>query len=870
MVQTDNIPEIPQPIEPVLEAEQPELVPSNDFSASEPPVEPEKPVIDLTADMEPSTAEADEPTTPIQAVQYEDVMAQVEEEEALTIGGGSGEVKTDHEPPQEIDLLGGPLENRTPQDVDLLGGLPEDHAPQDVDLLGGLSEDRAPQEVDLLGGVPDDHTPQDIDLLAGPPEDHPPQEIDLLAGPSEDRTEPEEPEPEGVSEEQLPLTEPAEAEKLEEVEDKGEGEEMTEAVSRDDEEWVMVDTSVPPTEELISAEAASVTEPTRQEEDEEEEIPANETEEAAEVEREEGEPFPAIQEPLEEPEEEVSTPTPEHRPVVKEEEEEEPTEPFESEEQEEPDVQTGTEPLSPYYEVPVPSQKPGIEVTAPPEPEPVTDQFDNSAAQFGDAPEPVESVTGQFDNSATQFGDAPLEPEPVEPVADQFGNSAIQFGDEPAEPPREEEEVEPEEVAMSTYTDEQDSQEDKLDYQDRQESAVDRDEREEEVDQDEREMEVEQLGSSFIPINVLEADARSETSSTAAPPTTPPLSMVVERGSPVTELTEPSVTSQDDEQEDRVTEEEGEPTMEREEEEEERDEEGEREGPPERESEAEEVGEETVDDAQEEEIPGEASDGVMEPMEEAEPGDMEEEEEVVDDVQEELHTTGDEEMTRTAEGTEDDGAAGEEGEDGDEGEGEEREEEEEEVGDEEPLPGDDDGSLPTPIQLQSDPPQESLLDFDPMGGASAGPPPQSDPFGMDPLELVTTPPHKAANDIFGQDPFGAAAASASDQSYNPFAPAAELDPFSVGGQEFETTGGPPAAAGGLLLGDPLLPLEGGLRPEGDADLRDSGVQSPELQGDQDGVPNWGGPDFGGQGIEGGVAFESSADPPSDDLGTPVD
>ena len=221
-------------------------------------------------------------------------------------------------------------------------------------------------------------------------------------------------------------------------------------------------------------------------------------------------------------------------------------------------------------------------------------------------------------------------------------------------------------------------------------------------------------------------------------------------------------------------------------------------------------------------------------------------------------------------------------------------------------------TLATPVQLQPDPPAQGivddLLDFEPQ--ASTAPPAQPDPFGMDPLELVTTPPHhQQQSEIFGQDPFGAAAVDPNpvEQNYNPFAPGPSVDPFSVGGQDF---GGPVGDLNqpvqGLLdpLGDEGGWAAGGLRPEqpeGD-DLRDSGVQSPDiLQPESEGGGSSRGPEFGGEGgsfggpdfgqgptggeegrfgLEGvgertegdALGLGSSADPaPTDeDLGSPID
>ena len=822
-VPSDDVPEV---VKLVVQPEQPESILSEDLiPVEEPPVEPEKPVLVLSDDVVPVDEPAEqeeEPTTPIQVVQSEDGVAQNEEE--LTVGAGDQKIQVG------IDLLAAQSEDGTAQIEEEL-------------TVGGGDEEVMETQGETLA---------EIDLLAAQSEDPAPPEVI----PSLDDVPKEE--------EVIPM-EMKEGEVQETEEERA-----AETVSKDDEEWVVVDDSsrLLETGGLISTEPQQLPEGEEGEEGEEKEDEEDKEEEGViysyqappqQLHEEDGEdgdeaqPLSPTEPPAEEPamepavaekeDDEEGTPTPEHQ------SHEGPEQPLVVGE-----GGGGQEPLSPYYEVPVPSQKTGAEVAGPID----DDVAEPEADQIDDLGVPSEDVPAEPEDDQINDLDVPSEDAPAEPEADQINDLAAPSDDEPeadqindqvAPSPTEQEEA-PEEVSQEEAQ-EQLPEDDRQDYEDGKPDYYD-------------DEEMERLGSSFIPISIQEPDGGSETSSTAAPPTTPPLSMVVERGSPVPVLTESSVTSQDDEQEDfgdRVTSEEGE---------------------------EEEM--EMVDDVQEE-LPGEASDGVTGEEGSGEQGaefggDVMEEEEVVDDVQEELQTTGDEEMTRTADGTEDDGAAGEEGEDGDEGEREEGEE-----GDEEPPPEDDDGSMQTPIQLQSDHQQGSLLDFDPLmggasdplvcgssdplvGGASAGPPPQSDPFGMDPLELVTTPTHKAANDIFGHDPFGAAASS-SDQSYNPFAPTvAELDPFSMGGQEFGPGGDPPAEGGSLLLGEPLLPFGGGLRPEGEGeDLRDSGVQSPDLlQPEHEGGANLGEPDFGGRVVAmGGEGFESSADPPEDDLlGTPVD
>jgi hypothetical protein len=726
-----QVPEVPRPEdeEPLAEPEKPELVPLDDVplvpQLYEPPPEPEQPEFvpsdDAPQEIEPpvepekpeseNIAQPDEP--PAELEEPITPIQDIPSEDGMAHIPDEPPLETDREPAQEVDLLMGSYEDQPPR-------------PSDEPSVAALEVEAQFQEEAV---VEDEGKPQS---------------------------------PEGDVEEQEPPRDLLGEE----------GEMEAEAVSRDDEEWVVVDETVPLTEELVQGE-----------EEEQEELP-------------DFSPEP----PEEEEEREEGTPTPEP----------------EEQGQQLPTLGGGQEPLSPYYEVPVPSAMPGVDDL------------------IGDQDFPSDDTPAQPDSDPIDDRDIPSDDTPAQ-LDDKDENVLQHHGyrwDDEASGPE--------------Y-----NQEDE-----------------------------EQMGSSFIPISVQEVDQRSETSSTAAFPSTPPLSMVVERGSPVPELTEPSVTSQDDEQEEDF--------VARDQDVEEGD------GPPygeegQQEQEAvddlqEEVARETVDSEGNEETGLAFGEDVME------------EEEVVDDVQEELHTTG-EEMTRTAEGTEDDGAAGDEAEDGgEEGEGEEGEREDGDEGEggelyegvdqEEPLPEeDDDGSLQTPIQFEPDPPAqpvENLLDFDPQGGASAGPPPPSDPFGMDPLELVTTPPHKAATEIFGQDPFGAAAATSSEQSYNPFASMGELDPFSMGGQGFGAGGA--AAGDSLLMDEPILVPEGGqggLRPEPDdtADLRDSGVQSPDIlppehEGSIGGISRE--PDFGGQGvyIEGGMGFESSADPPppADDdlLGTPVD
>ena len=827
-VPSDNVPPIVQLDEPAAEPEQPEFVPS-DYAAqeTEPPVEPEKPEFapsDDVAQPDEPLAEPEEPVTPIQDVPSADVMAQTEEEPS---------VKTPQEPAQDFDLLTG-------------------YQPPPPEDTSAPSFEEAPQF----------------------------EGEQLVAEEREDEDEPQE-----TAEDKS--AEPATDLPAEEGEEEGEREEEAQTVSKDDEEWVMVDETVPPTEDLLGEmREEEVPEPTPQlpgeeEEEEEEEkgeepsYPSEEQEEQTQQEEEEARdetPQPPPEEE-EEQHEEPSYPREEPQPPQQEDEEESAEKEEESQEQEQQPAlgggEGGQEPLSPYYEVPVPSSKPGVQVA-----DLIGDQdipSDDTPALIGDQDVPSDDTPAQPDSDLIGDQDVPSDDTPAQPDSDLIGDQDIPSDDTPAQ-------LDDKEESMLQQHDLPGDNE-----------AGEPESREEEDE--------EQMGSSFIPISVQEVDARSETSSTAAVPSTPPLSMVVERGSPVPELTEPSVTSQDDEQEDLAARDQAMegvdmPTYE---------EEGEQE---------EEEEEEAVDDV-EEEVAQEVVDGEREEMgEETGPafgGDVVEEEEVVDDVQEELVATG-EEMTRTAEGTEDDGAAGEEAEDaGEEGEGEEGEEGEREDGDEgeggegyeggegevvgggeeeEPPPEeDDDGSLQTPIQFEPDPPArqgvvDNLLDFDPQGGASAGPPPPSDPFGMDPLELVTTPPHKAANEIFGQDPFGASAAAPSDQSYNPFAPVSELDPFSMGGDQGFGGG---AAGDSLLMDDPVLIPEGqgGLRPDPDeaAELRDSGVQSPDIlppeqEGGVGGISRE--PDFGAQGVagEGGFGFESSADPPpppdDDLLGTPVD
>ena len=761
LVPSDDVPLVPQLDEPPPEPEQPEFVPSDDAPQEiEPPVEPEKPESENIAEPDEPPAEFEEPITPIQDIPSEYGTAHITDGPPL---------ETDQEPAQEVDLLTDSYEYQPLR-------------PSDEPSVASFKVEAQLQEEQLVAVVEDEEMPQ------APEEDVEEQEppSDLLG---------------------------EEGEKME-----------PEAVSRDDEEWVVVDESVPPTEEVVQGEEG------------EEEVPASfeqptpplvDDEEEEEGQEEPSYPSEEPPEPLQEREQEELPDFSPEPPQEEDGEEGSPTPEPEEQGQQLPPLEGGQEPLSPYYEVPVPSAKPEVD-------DPIGDQ------DF-----PSDNTPAQPDSDLIDDQDIPSDDTPAQPDSDLIDDQDIPSDDTPAQLDDKDENV----LQHHDYRGDDEAGEPEYNQEDE-----------------------EQMGSSFIPISIEEYDQRSETSSTAAFPSTPPLSMVVERGSPVAELTEPSVTSQDDEQEDFVA---------RDQAVEEGDE------PPYGEEGLQE--QEAVDDLQEE-VARDTVDG--EGNEEtglAFGGDVMEEEEVVDDVQEELHMTG-EEMTRTVEGTEDDGAAGEEAEDGgEEGEGEEGEREDGDEGEggevyegvdqEEPLAEeDDDGSLQTPIQFEPDAPAqpvENLLDFDPQGGASAGPPPPPDPFGMDPLELVTTPTHKAATEIFGQDPFGAAAATSSEQSYNPF----ELDPFSMGGQGFGAGGA--AAGDSLLMDEQILVPEGGqgvLRPEPDdtADLRDSGVQSPDIlppehEGSIGGISRE--PDFGGQG-EGVMGFESSADPPppADDdlLGTPVD
>ena len=327
------------------------------------------------------------------------------------------------------------------------------------------------------------------------------------------------------------------------------------------------------------------------------------------------------------------------------------------------------EPLSPYYEIPVPSEKPVDDQVIP------GDQQDAS----------IEDQAAQIDDEITS-----------PPESEEIDNALI-----PVE--------QPQATSYEVYEPELDDPTG--------------------------------LGSSFIPISIQDTDERggSETSSTAAITITPPLSMVVERGSPVPELTEPSVTSQDDPEE----EEEEDPEL--------RDHEGEetfggdeQEQISERERD-EEVEEEATGDDIQEQPPVEREDQEEEEEEEQVEDDAQEQPsldgEATDDVQDAMADEGD--TARVVEGMEDD-ATGEE----EDQEGEDREDIERDEGDggvSEEVERDlleDDGSLSTPVQLQPDPPQsttqstivDNLLDFTAEGAAASGPP-QPDPFGMDPLEL---------------------------------------------------------------------------------------------------------------------------------------
>ena len=335
-----------------------------------------------------------------------------------------------------------------------------------------------------------------------------------------------------------------------------------------------------------------------------------------------------------------------------------------------------------------------------------------------------------------------------------------------------------------------------------------------------------QLGSSFIPISVQEPDDKSETSSTAAVAITPPLSLMVERGSPVAELTEASSESQDAEEED--------PEM--------------------REREAQELGEEGG--------PPFDGQGTTNDIIEMPPSPPQEEDREGDEGDAEDVPPVEEGMEQTEDGEDEQQERDELDEDVGEVEQEERKEE---------APSqvtDDDSTLATPVQLQPDQGVvDDLLDFDPQGAPAE--PPKSDPFGMDPLELVTTPPHNQ-NDIFGQDPFGVAPMGPppGEQNYNPFAPGGPaLDPFSIPDQDISV----PSGSFELDMGMMNPPAgEGGLRPpgagdEGD-DLRDSGVQSPDiLHPELDGGGNSREPEFGegivgGAGVQAEFGFDSSTDP----------
>ena len=794
--QTAPVDEPAEPAEPVPEDFPPEVqtIPFEDRTSpiEEPPPEPPQEVVPF-----------DEPTTPVE-MRPEDQTTPIEEPPAEpSVQVGMQDILSEDRPALDEE----PLEPSQP-----LASF--DEPPTPVELVAIPSEDQAPPE-EISPPPADQLTPQAV--LFG--------DDDVLA--AADVTSPEE-----QFLPQEPVTIKPEEFVPSEEEEKEEPSAMAE--SQDDEEWIVVDSTAPaeqeveekqPTDQLLQLgdEGEFGGEGVGDEKEEEQQV--EEEIEGGKGERVEGEGEEQVADEPERKEEELEQERegdgevkdegdgliiPEYQPqdIIEFEE----VISLEKEVIPEPQATLGdgedrseslVEPLSPYYERPVPSEKP----RSPPafmSSSPVENDFDGEA-------EPPPSQTEELSK----------EPEDIQPQDEGLDLGERDEGDQIQSP----------------------------------------------------------LGSSFLPVSVQEAsaDEKSETSSTAAVPTTPPLSMVVERGSPVPELTEASVTSQeDDEQED--------PDV--------RDVEAPDEGQATQEGGADDVLEMPSSPMQEELQTTE--EGVAREAEEVEIGDA------TEDGEDEAQDGGGEgELGEEREG---DG----EGE-GEEGGGEEGGEREEPAAD---LLGDD--TLATPIQLEPDPPAQGivddLLDFEPQ--ASTAPPPQPDPFGMDPLELVTTPPHhQQQSDIFGQDPFGAAAVDPPpvEQHYNPFAPGPSMDPFSMGGQDFGgPVGGLNQPAQGLL--DPLGDeggWAGGLRPEqqeGD-DLRDSGVQSPDIlqpEGEGggssrepefgEGGGSFGGPDFGegpsglaqdrfglggmGERTEEGDAFGqgSSADPaPADeDLGSPID
>ena len=838
-----------------------DIVPSEDRTVpiEEPPVEPEVPVEDIVPSDEPitpveiqatpfedETAPMDEPTEPAEPVQSFPY-----EVDAIPSEDHTSPVEEPSEPPQEIAPFDEPT---TP--VEMIS----------EDLTAPISEPPAEPSVPVgVRDIPSEDQPGLDEESPEPPQavasfDEPTTPIQIEVIPSEDQTGPEETpspsadqiHPEEVQaiqlgeedvpiatditsqEEQFPPLEPVTIKSEEfvpsEEEEKEEEEETSAtAVSQDDEEWIVVDSTAPaeqeeedkqPAEQLLQLgdEGEGGEEEEEREGGDEVGFEGEGLEDEGEggkeeEEREGGDEVVGGGEEREELEdegegEEVKDKEEDYIPEYQPEDVIEFEEEISLEKEVTPEAQPTLgdgeyrseslmEPLSPYYERPVPSEK-------PPSPDftsssPIENDFDGAA-------EPVPS----------QVEELPKEPEYFQPQDEESGLGERDEGDQLQSP----------------------------------------------------------LGSSFLPVSVQEAsaDERSETSSTAAVPTTPPLSMVVERGSPVPELTEASVTSlEDDEQED--------PDV--------RDGEAHEEGPPSLEGGADD-GQEMPSSPIQEELQA-TDEGVARVEEGAEIGDP------TEDGEDEAQDGGGEEEL------------GVEGNDG------EREGEGEEGGDEAvvDLLGDD--TLATPIQLQPDPQAQgivdNLLDFEPQAAPSQ--PAQPDPFGMDPLELVTTPPHhQQQNDIFGQDPFGAASVDPNpvEQHYNPFAPGGTMDPFSMGGQDFGGAGGDlNQPAQDLLdpLGDEGGWAAGGLQPErpeeGD-DLRDSGVQSPDiLQPESEGGGSSRGPEFGEGGSssggpefgddpaegaadrfrfggmgeeteEGAFGLGSSADPaPADeDLGSPVD
>lgn len=722
-------------------------------STDEPSIEPEVDEtraiqsVDQTTDLEEQEpgviSDTEEPVTPVAIdVPSEDRMAQIEEQ-------FTEPQPEDVEPPEEPVT---PLEIQAfPSEYEM------SHIEIEPETEVAPSED-VPHEDEIQD------TPSENQLV---PIDEPLIEPEAEAIPSEDKTIPD-----NIPSEDEAV--PYEIQAVPSVGDENVG------ISKDDEEWVMLDTSTAP---------ATTEQQQQDEEIDDQQVDDSRAEE--EVGRED-----AIQDDVIPTEDRV-----EEGIASNGDEPEEPpdslddmNEPTLGSEEEDTGPSGVGEPLSPYYERPVPSEKPVDDQSVP------SDQEDA----------PIDDQAAQFDNDVTS-----------PPESEEIDNAAI---------------PEPQATSYEVY-----------------------------------EPELDGLGSSFIPISVQDTDERdSETSSTAANAITPPLSMVVERGSPVPELTEPSVTSQDDPEEEEedpeLRDHEGEETFGGDEQEQFSERAGEGEGE-----------EETGDDIQEQ-PPLE-----REEYEEEEVGDDVQEqpsleEETTDDVQDAIVDEGD--TARVVEGMEDDAPAEEEDQEGedreeverDEGDGGEEEGDGEELGDGE-IERDlleDDGSLSTPVQLQPDTQPtmqgsilDNLLDFTAEGAAAAAGPPPPDPFGMDPLELVTTPPHKRSNDIFGQDPFGIG--SSGDQSYNPFAPGASVDPFSLGGPEFDAP----------LMDEPIL-APGGLRPEGAGEEGDSGVQSPDiLQPDPEEVGAEGSGFGDDQGIVAGESFgfESSTDPgpPEGDLlGSPVD